>query len=647
MKLLPTLVAAAVATLLHAAPAAAGHAQDLARLTAQFEAYSGARLVFSERALPPGDYYDRMPGLSAAQRVDAARIALAEARKYPPGYLGEIGLTTVGLFAACVSKSGDGFREYDDTYRGYLYFGMWNGDSALVAAYYSDQQLPLTFHHEVFHHVDATVDGKTDYARHFTADDDAFARAIGGKSRYAAAVVDRTDRAALRKRAEGVVLRGAVSTYANKSPGEDQAETARHLMTSLPDSLLQVAAQPRLAGSQRMLHVLAAYRRAAPDGPDIDWFVDVALGRTEARTTAAFARAADDAYQRVRDRIAPKRSDTIFTVWGAEDARGVNETLRRDVRGFAAAARRLGERARAIRGTDEALARVQLKTLRLLSRYYLYIDARWRVTPGTRRAFEEARATIAAALPASWGARRNELGRMDFAVLGIDIARDGSLRGALAEPVADNPHLAKVDAAIRDGTLRRAIRRVQPATVRLDNGSGVVIDPGGVVLTAAHVAKRKGAVLRAELPDGRTYRAVCTHIDDELDLAVLAIDTRDVLPAAPIAPVAPKVGDTVVAIGQPGKYTPDGERTGYQPFHVSVGEIRGFLPNRLGPQSLGRTKHDAWTYWGHSGCPLFDDQGRIVALHNSWDSTTAMRHAVTWEAIARFLADAGIDAAPQ
>jgi len=93
-----------------------------------------------------------------------------------------------------------------------------------------------------------------------------------------------------------------------------------------------------------------------------------------------------------------------------------------------------------------------------------------------------------------------------------------------------------------------------------------------------------------------------------------------------------------VVIGQPGKRTPQGELTNYEPWHVSVGEIRGFMPNLLGKQSLGRTKHSAWTYWGHSGSPLFDVRGRIVALHNSWDSKTAMRHAVPWEAIKKFLA---------
>jgi hypothetical protein len=56
---------------------------------------------------------------------------------------------------------------------------------------------------------------------------------------------------------------------------------------------------------------------------------------------------------------------------------------------------------------------------------------------------------------------------------------------------------------------------------------------------------------------------------------------------------------------------------------------------------MGGTKHDAWTYWGHSGSPLFDERGRIVALHNSWDSSNAMRHAVRFEAIRHHLDEAG------
>ena len=34
---------------------------------------------------------------------------------------------------------------------------------------------------------------------------------------------------------------------------------------------------------------------------------------------------------------------------------------------------------------------------------------------------------------------------------------------------------------------------------------------------------------------------------------------------------------------------------------------------------------------------LFNERGQIVALHNSWDSTAAMRHAVPQQTIVHFL----------
>jgi len=176
---------------------------------------------------------------------------------------------------------------------------------------------------------------------------------------------------------------------------------------------------------------------------------------------------------------------------------------------------------------------------------------------------------------------------------------------------------------------------VQPAAVRVSTGgSGVNIDPRGYVLTNAHVLDYIGRKTTVTFPDGRSFAAVCTHIDPKLDVAIATIKGKHTsLPTARLAEKAPTAGTRVVVIGQPGSRTPKGELTGYGAFYVSVGRIRGFLPNLLGNQSLGRVKHDAWTYWGHSGSPLFDDNGRIVAMHNSWDSTTAMRHGVPWEAI--------------
>ncbi len=239
-----------ISLLLSLAPALAhaGAAEDF------FDYTGGVRLAFEAEALPKGHWFDELRPLDAEAREKAARIALTEARKYPPGYLRGVGLEVVGLFAACVSKSTDGFRPYEEALGGYRYFGMWNGRDAVVAAHYSDGQLPLTFHHEVFHHVDATRDGVTSRST-MDADDHRFAAALDGTRRYAAPKLPKTR---LKAAAEGYVLETSVGAYSAKSPGEDQAETARYLMTTLPDALLQVSTRPELAGSQRMLHVLRA-----------------------------------------------------------------------------------------------------------------------------------------------------------------------------------------------------------------------------------------------------------------------------------------------------------------------------------------------------------------------------------------------------
>ncbi|KAJ7240874.1 hypothetical protein B0H12DRAFT_1134356 [Mycena haematopus] len=53
---------------------------------------------------------------------------------------------------------------------------------------------------------------------------------------------------------------------------------------------------------------------------------------------------------------------------------------------------------------------------------------------------------------------------------------------------------------------------------------------------------------------------------------------------------------------------------------------------------IGTLRHDAWTYWGHSGAPLIDEaEGTLVGLHSSWDDETAMRHGVPHAAIQAFL----------
>jgi hypothetical protein len=258
--------------------------ESVAQVQKSFAEYSGARLVFTVKDLPEGSYHDVMPSLDEKARLRAAQIALREVRKLPPRYLERMGLKAVGIFAACVSNQGDGFRPYDEELKGYRFFGIYNGKNALAAAYYSDAQLPATLHHEIFHHVDATLRGETKFTARFVRDE-RFQAALSGEEPYRSLRIVDTDLAALKKLSTGRVLERAVSKYADKSVGEDKAETARYLMTALPDALVQMATRSKLAGSQRLLHVLHRYGQAVPDGPGVEWFVAVALGRTNHRVT--------------------------------------------------------------------------------------------------------------------------------------------------------------------------------------------------------------------------------------------------------------------------------------------------------------------------------------------------------------------------
>ncbi len=532
---------------------------ELDVLTAAFTARTGARLVFTSADLPAGSWYDVMNELEPARRVQAARLAIVEAHKYPAGYLGALGLRTVGVFDGLASRTTDGFRPWSDALGGYRYFGKWNGDDAIVAAYYQDAQLPLTLHHEIFHHVDATVAGQVGDMS--SSDDDRFARAIAGEAPYPAASISANDLAALARRATGVTLGDSVSPYAAKSAGEDQAETARHLLRHLPDALLQIASRPELPGSQRLLHVLDQYADATPDGPGLRWWIDVALAGEPSSDAAPspLITLADALHAALQARIGPQPGG-VFLVWGREDAAGVNHTLRADILRFAAVAHALTRAADGVPDGASILARSLRRERELLDQYHAFIAARWTLTAGTEECFERARA-------------------------------------ALGGPTtATNVHLARVDAAIRDLDLRAAIRRVQPATVKLAGGSGVNLDRRGSILTAAHVVDAIGTRHTVQFPDGTAVQAVTTALDATLDLAVLTVEGRADLPWAPLAAEAPAAGSTVVVIGQPGTRTPGGEATGYQPWHVSLGKIRGFRGEPLGDQSLGGIKHDAWTY---------------------------------------------------
>ena len=98
--------------------------------------------------------------------------------------------------------------------------------------------------------------------------------------------------------------------------------------------------------------------------------------------------------------------------------------------------------------------------------------------------------------------------------------------------------------------------RVQAADGSGGQGSGVVLDTSGRVLTNNHVVAAgagSGATISVVLADGRTYKATVVGTDPATDLAVLAVQQppKDLVPATFADSTQVRVGDPVMAIGNP------------------------------------------------------------------------------------------------
>src|SRR5436190_5059816 len=142
--------------------------------------------------------------------------------------------------------------------------------------------------------------------------------------------------------------------------------------------------------------------------------------------------------------------------------------------------------------------------------------------------------------------------------------------------------------------------RRMPAPVQRGLGSGVLVTKDGYILTNNHVVDSVDTV-KVELPDHRTFTAKVVGTDPATDLAVVKIDAAN-LPTLVVGDSdAVKVGDVVLAIGNPlnigetvtsgiisakGRQTPTGD-DGYQDFlqtdaAINHGNSGGALVNVAG-----------------------------------------------------------------
>ncbi|MDY0189896.1 MAG: Do family serine endopeptidase [Desulfuromonas sp.] len=138
-------------------------------------------------------------------------------------------------------------------------------------------------------------------------------------------------------------------------------------------------------------------------------------------------------------------------------------------------------------------------------------------------------------------------------------------------------------------------------------GSGFLISSDGYILTNDHVVD-DASEIRVQLVGGKTYPATVKGIDQKLDLALVKIDTTEVLPTVKLGSSKQlEIGEWVMAIGNPFGL----EQTVTVGIVSAKGRVIGAAPYDNFIQT------DASINPGNSGGPLFNTRGEVVGINTA------------------------------
>lgn len=185
--------------------------------------------------------------------------------------------------------------------------------------------------------------------------------------------------------------------------------------------------------------------------------------------------------------------------------------------------------------------------------------------------------------------------------------------GAVALRLSPADVAAQVSRAFQAASARAAESVVQVQASRrrgrrfsvAQEGSGVIVDPSGIVVTNHHVVAdtERFAVI---FTDGSKREADLIGSDEAIDLAVLRIRGDEAYEVLELREEQPPVGELVLAIGNP-------LSLGHT---VTLGVVNGLGRARLDIADYENyIQTDAAVNPGNSGGPLIDLRGRVVGIN--------------------------------
>lgn len=225
-------------------------------------------------------------------------------------------------------------------------------------------------------------------------------------------------------------------------------------------------------------------------------------------------------------------------------------------------------------------------------------------TGGTSRVSMSPGGAQKAYLGAYTAALRNLLADERFAAVTSGKAQPPASATSQSPLVADLVTVAEEAPASSEliDYVRRAVVTIPVGT---GHGSGVIVSRSGLLLTTAHIVGVGDTPVQVELEDGHRAKGEVLRVNRRTDVALVQLETGNYRPA-PVGPSnALRIGDTVFAIG-----TPLAQRFGQTVTKGVVSAIRTEAGQRL-------IQSDVTVHAGHSGGPLLDAHGRVVALTQS------------------------------
>ncbi len=189
------------------------------------------------------------------------------------------------------------------------------------------------------------------------------------------------------------------------------------------------------------------------------------------------------------------------------------------------------------------------------------------------------------------------------------------------------------DLKVLEAAVQKVVAKGLPATVSIrigqSFGSGVIVSKDGYVLTAGHVVGEPDRDVEFIFPNGKRVKGKTLGANHDIDSGLMKITEPGEWPFVEMGKSADlKLGDWVVVAGHPGGY-----KSGRPPV-VRFGKI------------ISNSKTTIWSdapiVGGDSGGPMFDLDGKVIAIHSRISGPLTENYHVpidtfqtTWERLAK------------